>query len=140
MLHVETGDVVLGPSCRCCERLGRTAFGFVHRASEVIAFYYAWMDPHIERRVVSLAISLGDWSHGGDVQGRRAAAFRFAMNRGEIEGEFVDPAESPFLDRDVLGAFLSVSEVMPSVMRAAFLDCAEAIVLEDPEVNVHLAP
>ena len=138
MLHVEPGEVVIGPECPCCGRAGRSAFGFVHRGSESIAFYYAWLDPHHERRRVSLAISLGDWSHGGDASTRRAAALRFEASRGEVTGAFVDHAESPFADRDLLGPFLQVGEAIASPLRPAFLDAAEAIVLEDPEVNVHL--
>lgn len=139
MLHVEAGEVVTGPPCRCCAKAGRSAFGFVHRGSESIAFYYAWLDPHRERRSVSLAISLGDWAHAGDVSSRRAAALRFDSRDGEITGTFVEPVDSPFGDREVLGQFLSSSEAAEGMLRGAFLEAAEAIVLRDPEVNSHLA-
>jgi hypothetical protein len=138
MLRVEVGEVVSGPECRCCAKPGRSAFGFVHRGSETVAFYYAWLEPHRDRRAASLAISLGDWTHAGDVSTRRAAALRFEASKGEITGSFVDPKDTPFADRDLLGPFIMVSEMGESPLRSSFLEVAEAIVLEDPEVNVHL--
>lgn len=139
MLHVEPGEVVSGPSCPCCARPGRSAFGFVHRGSESIAFYYAWLDPHADRRVVSLAISLGDWAPSGDPAERQAVAMTFESTEGEIAGRFIEQGESPFGDREVLGGFLSVA-LLDSALRQGFLEAAEAIVLEDPEVNAHLMP
>jgi len=118
--------------------IGRSAFGFVHDDSESVAFYYAWLDPHRDRRVVSLAISLGDWSHAGDVSTRCAAALRFESSQGEVTASFLDPDDSPFGDRGMLGPFLSASEAHESHLRDRLLEAAEVIVLEDPEVNVHL--
>jgi hypothetical protein len=138
MFHVEPGEVVSGPSCPCCSRTGRSAFGFVQRGTDSVAFYYAWLDPHEDTRAVSLAISLGDWSQAGDPGERKAAAIRFTGGGGEVEGSFVDPVQSPFHDRDVLGPFLSESEVRSGPLLARFLEVAEAIVLDDPEVNSHL--
>jgi len=138
MLHVEPGEVVSGPACPCCDRPGRSAFGFVHRAEEPIAFYYAWLNPHRDRRSVSLAISLGEWSHSGEASSRRAVALGFESENGEISGRFLERESSPFRDRDILGRFLSVTEAVESTLRSLFLEVAEAIVLEDPEVNVQL--
>ncbi len=138
MLKVEPGEVVLGPECGCCEKPGRSAFGFVHRNGEPIAFYYAWLLPHVDHPAVSMAISLGDWSRAGEQSARRAAALRFESDDGEVSGSFVEPGDSPFMDRELLGRFLSVGEVRLSVLVGQFLDIAEAIVLDDPAVNSHL--
>jgi len=139
MLSVVPGEVVAGPACRCCDRMGRSAFGFVHRDGEAIAFYHAWLDPHRDPRAVSLAISLGDWGPDGDVAGRRTAALRLESVKGEVTVSFIDPRDLPFREPDRTGWMLSVDEVRFSVLVGELLDVAEAILLEDPEVNSRLA-
>jgi hypothetical protein len=138
MLHVEPGEVVSGPGCTCCAKPGRSAFGFVHRDGEPVAFYHAWLDPHRDRTVVVLAISLGDWSHSGDVLSRQASAIRLEAAAGEVSATFVEPAASPFADREALGTLLSADAARRSVLLGEFLSVAEAIALDDPEVNSHL--
>lgn len=88
--------------------------------------------------MVVLAISLGDWSHAGDLTGRQAAAIRFESAAGEVAATFVEPASSPLADREALGTFLSAADARGSVLLGEFLSVAEAVALEDPEVNSHL--
>ena len=118
MLHVIPGETVLGPNCSCCERAGRSAFGFVHRGDMSVAFYYAWLaPPHEPSKRVSMAISIGDWSREEEDPDKQAAALRFERSDGEVAGQFVESSESPFADRDVLGPFLTIEELSESVLR-----------------------
>lgn len=138
MLQLVPGDSVNGPRCSCCGRDGRSVFGFVHRDDESIAFYYAWLDPHRERRTVSLALSIGDWSPEGEASSRNAVAIRFAGQGEEVTGMFLPPEESPYADREALGRFLTIEEIDGSPLRGDFLEAAEEVVLSDPEVNARL--
>jgi hypothetical protein len=139
MFHVEPGEVVSGPACPCCAKAGRSSFGFVHRDGEPIAFYHAWIEPHRNRRVALMAISIGDWSHSGEGSSRRAAALRFESADGEMSAELVDLPAALFGGREALGRILSATDARDDLLLDEILAVAEAVALEDPEVNSHLA-
>lgn len=140
MLNVEPGATVHVEPCRCCGKDRRASFGFVHDDGETVAFYYAALEPrpHGERSIVA-AVSLGDWGHEVDPSTRCAAVIRAKLVKGEIELSFLEPADSPVKDRAMLGNIMSKADAIASVTCDRFIEIVGAVLLEDPDVNEHIA-
>lgn len=140
MLNVEPGATVNVEPCRCCGKERRASFGFIHDDGETVAFYYAALEPrqHDERSIVA-AVSLGDWGHEVDPSTRYAAVIRAKLVEGEIELTFLEPADSPVKDRAMLGNIMSKADAIASATRDRFIEIAGAVLLEDPDVNEHIA-
>jgi hypothetical protein len=137
-ITIEFADRIDGDPCPCCGGKTTRLTRFVYCDGDAHGVYYAsFSDKHTER-IVSVALSLGDWTEGSKPKDRVAFALRIRLVKSEYQVGVVDAAQSLWHDADFLGRMLDRKEALKHRWIKEVFHITDHIVTEDRDVVKYL--
>lgn len=134
-LSLELGPQEAGTVCNCCGTRSTTVHGFVYRAGDAFAIYYAgWTTQHPERGV-TLAVATGEWAEGSSPADRVSIGMEARATDAEIHFTVVEPDQSPWGETALFGKMLSRQAALGHPSLRQTLEVAELVVRDDPRIH-----
>jgi len=124
--------------CGCCGKTSHTHRGFVSQEGQAFAVYFAGFTEDHGAPMLTLVVSLGDWSPKGTPADREAAVIKVRNVGGEIEMMVQGPLDQPWNDIGVLGRLLSREEMLAGPRKGEFFHIADHVIAEDQRVVPYL--
>jgi len=134
-LTLQPGPQEIGAACDCCGGRSTTVHGFVYKAGDAFAVYYAgWSHQHPERGV-SLAIATGEWAEGSTPRDRVSIGLDARPTATEIQLKVIDPEQSAWGETALFGKMLSRAEALASPSLKWTLKVGELVARDDSRVH-----
>jgi len=92
--------------CECCRGKTTSLTRFVYRDGDAFAIYFARFSDNHPERLVSAAVSIGEWGDDSVPAQRTAFALELRVGSANYEVTVCDAAASPWYGSDVLGTML----------------------------------
>jgi hypothetical protein len=138
VLTIELADKVESEPCPCCGGRTTSLTRFVYSDGDAHAVYYAsFSDKHTDR-IVSVALSLGEWGEGSTPEDRVAFALRIRLVASDYQVMVCDAKQSLWHDATFLGRMLDRKEALKHPWIKEVFHITDHIVTEDPAVRDYL--
>src|SRR5262245_58486377 len=92
--------------CECCGGTTTSLTRFVYRDGDAHAVYYARFSNNHDERIVSIAVSIGEWGDGSHPSQRVSFALELRAGPENYEVQVSDAAYSPWRGVGLLGPML----------------------------------
>lgn len=135
---VEVGDNCCRSTCSDSNKESCTGHGFIYKNHDAYAVYYVgWSEP-CEKKVITFALAVGEWSDGSVASDRTCFGFEAYESKTEILFKIIEPSESPWPKTDLMGEMLNREQALnSSLIKEVFL-LAEEVVRNHPAVKAYL--
>jgi hypothetical protein len=138
VLTIEFPDPIQGEPCPCCGGRTTRLTRFVCSDGNAHAVYYAMFADNHPERMVSLAVSLGEWGEDSTPAERLAFPLRLRAAASEYQVGLIDAADSPWRDVKFLGRMLDRDEALTHPWKDEVFHLTDHIVMEDRAVKEYL--
>lgn len=136
--NIEIGENCASSTCNCCGKESNTGHGFVYKNGDAYAVYYAgWSNSHL-KKVVSIAIAIGEWADSATNEMRTCFGIEAIDNDNEISLSVISPENSPWPDTGLLGKMLTRDEALSSELLSEVFLIIEVALKKHPAIVDYL--
>ena len=136
---LESGDLIYRLTCECCATEKNRVWGFVSKADEAHAVYYALLNVSEEVPRVGLTLSVGPWGEGTDPVRRSWVHVNVKAEADKLLLEIRDPKESNFFPWPKGGNPLTPEQAAGSNELEEFRSVADFILRADLAIDSYLS-
>ena len=136
---IEIGDSQVRSVCGCCGKESCIGNGFVYKDGDAYAAYCAMWSTNCPIDGVNIALGIGEW--GDDQSPSDRTCFGLIVRRiaDEYTLRVIDPEESAWKNKKVLGDMLSRNEGISHPLLKETFTIVERIVEEHSAIREHLS-
>jgi hypothetical protein len=138
MISLELGTTHNPFACPCCGETSVNLSGFVYRDGDARAVYWAGMTAGHERRVIEVAVGIGEWGDGTSAADRIGFVLQLWAEGSQPNVTIVSPDESRWNTIALLGRILPREEALRHSFIKEVFHITDHLVTDDPRIGTYL--
>jgi len=138
MISLELGTTHNPFACSCCGETSVNLSGFVYRGGDARAVYWAGMTSGHEKRVIEVAVGIGEWGDGTSPDDRIGFVLTLWAEGSQPNVTIVSPDESRWSTIALIGRILPRDEALRHPLIKEVFHITDHLLTDDPRIRTYL--
>lgn len=138
IISLELGTTHNPVGCPCCGKTSVNLSGFVYRDGNARAVYWAGMTAGHEKRVIEVAVGIGEWGDGTSPEDRVGFVLMLWADGSQPNVTIVSPDESRWDDLSLIERILPREEALQHPFIKEVFEITDHLVTDDPRIRTFL--
>lgn len=136
--RIEIGEEELVTTCPQDGVENSVGHGFIYKNGDAYAIYMLGWTPARQERIVSVAISIGDFDDEARIEDRTCFGLEVFPDGEEVAFSFIDPKLSPWPKTETLGSMISREQALSHPLKSEVFSIMESALRQHMAVATYL--